>query len=611
MPFGRVLLVKPLGRVGLGFLVDEIPIGLEFIAAYIEDAVNDVNIVDMEMERKSFQNLIDQYHPDLVGITMTATTHNEGLRLSKIAKNNGITTMVGGYHPTSIPELLLSHPQLDMVVRGEGELTVREIVEKGCPENVLGISYKKDGRIIHNKDRQLLNDLDRLPFPARHLRKYTYKANDRKTDFDVLVTSRGCYGQCTFCCEPIMNHSYLRCRSPENVVKEVLEIARYHEMRPVNVFIADPMFMGHPERVGLLCDLLQEHDLDMKFNALVRADNMARNPEIVKKMCKAGIDHFEMGIESPNPIELKSTKKGITNRIQKRAVRNIRKYGGCAGGTFIIGLLDHTEEEIRKFPIYAKEIGLTSAAFGIATPFPGTEFYKELDSEGLIFEDNWDNFDLMHSVYKTKYLSKKKIEELATYCMAKFWSIDTFIDREKVFQRRTKKKTPLVNFILERVIELNFMTDAGLSLKKDKFGYHLMSFLKYYSDPCVESYTRKVGIHNILELSRILRIIGSQTIQCTLRCNSYTMSIIIGTTKNKVKYMRVIPERQNYSTINFDIDLNLMSYLDQKLNTKMIKNLIAMILKDGNTRRIWNTLRLFLAIGTEVLLWKLTTNTKQ
>jgi magnesium-protoporphyrin IX monomethyl ester (oxidative) cyclase len=291
---------------------------------------------------------------------MTATTHNEGLRLSKIAKNNGITKMVGGYHPTSIPELLLSHPQWDMVVRGEGELTVREIVEKGCPENVLGISYKKDERIIHNKDRPLLNDLDRLPFPARHLRKYTYKANDRKTDFDVLVTSRGCYGQCKFCCEPIMNHSYLRCRSPENVVKEVLEIARYHEMRPVNVFTADPMFIGNPERVGLLCDLLQEHDLDMKFNALVRADNMARNPEIVKKMCKAGIDHFEMGIESPNPIELESTKKGITNRIQKRGwVRWRNLYNRSSG--------PH-RRRIRKFPVYAKEIGLTSAAFGIATP---------------------------------------------------------------------------------------------------------------------------------------------------------------------------------------------------------------------------------------------------
>jgi radical SAM superfamily enzyme YgiQ (UPF0313 family) len=610
MPFRRILLVKPSGRSGLGFLVDQIPIGLEYIAAHIEGVVEEVHIVDMELEEESFQHLMDVYRPNLVGITMSATEHHEGLRLAKIAKNRDVVTIVGGYHATGVPDLLLNHPQIDMVVRGEGELIMRDIVEKECPEGVLGVSYQKDGRIIHNEDMPLVKDLDSLHFPARHLRKYSYKADDRKTGYDVLLTSRGCYGRCTFCCEPSMSRGRLRCRSPENVVEEVLEISRYNKGKPTHVFIADPMFMGNPSRVGRICDLLQEHDLNMIFNALVRTDNMARNPAIVKKMCEAGIQYFEMGIESPNYRDLESTKKGITNRIQREAVQNIRKYGGNAGGTFVVGLPDQTEEEIKRFPIYAKEIGLMSAAFGIVTPFPGTEFYDELNSKGLIFETNWDNFDEMHSVYKTKHLSKEKIEELATYCMAKFWNIDTFIDREKVILRKTKKKKHLVDFILERAIELRFIGDAGKSLKKDTFNHYMKKFIDAYPDPCVEDYTRKVGVHNVLEMSNFLRILGSQIIQCSLGLDDDRTSFIMETTNNKVEYIRVIQNRQDHSTINFNIDLKLMSELNQESKIKMVQKSATRILHEGGIKRLWNTMRLFLAISTEVLTWKLTKNHK-
>jgi len=605
MPFQRILLVKPSGRSGLSFLMDQIQIGLEYIAAYIEDAVEEVHVVDMEMEQRRFQCLLDLYLPDLVGISMSATEHNEGLRLAGIAKKRGITTVVGGYHPTSVPDLMLSCPQIDMVVRGEGELTTKELVEKGSPEGVLGVSYKEDGRIVHNGDRPLIKDLDKLPFPARHLRQYSYKANDRKTDYDVLLTSRGCYGQCTFCCEPNMSRGHLRCRSPENVVEEVLEIAKYHEGKPVSVIIADPNFMGKPARVERICDLLQGHDLDMKFCALVRTDNMARHPEIVKKMCEVGILYFEMGMESPNHKDLKSVKKGITTKIHREAVRNIRQNGGSAGGTFVIGLPDQTEEEIKYFPVYAREIGMTGAAFGIVTPFPGTEFYKELDSKGLIFETNWDNFDEMHSVYKTKYLSKEKIEELATYCIAKFWNIDTFLDRERVFQRRMKKKTPLIDFILERTIDARFLSKAGSSLKKDEFSRYIKIFLEAYPDPRVEAYTRKMGVHNILEMSRFLRILGPQTIQCTLNFDEdAVISLAFKTTKNSVDYIRVMRGRQDYSTIDLDIDLKWIGEPSQKSKRKILKRLMS---HNWTVKRLWSVFRLFAAVGTEFLAWKLST----
>ena len=602
LAFKRILLVKPSGRKGLSFSFDLIPIGLEYIAAYLKDAVDQVHIVDMELDNRKFQDIINFYNPDLIGITLSATEHNQGLRLAKIAKKNNLPTVVGGYHPTSVPDLMLSHPQIDMVIRGEGEVTMKELIETSTFENVPGISYKKNGTIIHNEERTQIENLDTLPFPARYLRQYPYKSQDRATDCDVIIMSRGCNGLCSFCCEPSMSQGCLRSRSPENVIKEILEMAEYHKRKPVNVMFADPNFMGNPKQVDRLCDLLMEHDLNMEFCALVRADAMATRPQIVKKMCKVGIRRFEMGIESPYSKDLKSTKKGITSRVHGEAVRNIRENGGRAGGTFVIGLPDQTEEEIKTFPTYAKEIGLTGAAFGIATPFPGTDFYKEMDEQGLIFETNWDNFDEMHSVYTTKHLTKEKIEEMATYCMAKFWNLDTFIDNEKISQTRTKQKKTIVDFAQERILNLGFMTNNGTELQKDNFEKHIKTFLEAYIDPRVEAYTRTVGVHEVLEMTRFLRILGPQKIQCTLSLDDTTASFIFKTTKTTVEYIRVIRGRQADSTINLDIDLK---WLSEPANSHILERFALVFSRNLTTKKLWNTFRLFAAVGTDALAWNL------
>lgn len=604
--FKRVLLVKPAGRNGLSFAFDVVPIGLEYIAAYIEDVVEDIHIVDMEMDRRSFPELMRLYRPDLVCITMSATEHNSGLHLAKIAKASGAATIVGGYHPTGVPDLMLSYPEIDMVVRGEGELTIRELVDKGSPENVLGLSYKNDGQVIHNGERHVIQDLDALPFPARHLRQYLYKTSDRSTDYDVITMSRGCLNPCIFCCEPSMSQRQLRCRSAESVMKEIHEIAEAREGRPVNIMFTDPNFIGYPDRVSRLCELLMESNLNVKFHAILRPNIMATHPELVKKMCDAGILWYEMGIESPNLKDLKQTKKGISNKIHREAVRNIRANGGSAGGTFVIGLPDQTEEEIRGFPAYAREIGLTAAAFGIATPFPGTEFYDDLDKQGLIFETDWNKFDEMHSVYRTKHVPKEKVEELATYCMAKFWNIDVFIDRAEVFMKRTGRKQPLMEFVRERTVDLHFISNNGVKLQKSNFASHIKTFLDAYPDPRIEEYTRKVGVHNVLEMSRFLHILGPNTVQCTLNLDNTCISVIIKTTSNTVEYIKIIHGRAKDSTIDFDIDLNWMSDQSPKSTVTMAQRFIHMVSRDFSVKRLWNIFRLFLAVGIELVMSRLT-----
>jgi anaerobic magnesium-protoporphyrin IX monomethyl ester cyclase len=131
LAYKKILLVKPSGRKGLSFSFDLIPTGLEYIAAYIKDAVDEVHIVDLELDNRKFQDIINFYRPDLIGFTLSATEHNQGLRLAKIAKQNNIQTVVGGYHPTSVPDIMLSNPQIDVVIRGEGEATMKELVETG------------------------------------------------------------------------------------------------------------------------------------------------------------------------------------------------------------------------------------------------------------------------------------------------------------------------------------------------------------------------------------------------------------------------------------------------------------------------------------------------
>ena len=135
MSFNRVLLIKPSGRHGISFAFDIIPTGLEYIAAYIENDVDEINIIDLEMEpepvKQTVERYLDELKPDLIGISMSATEHTEGLEIAEIAHERGIATALGGYHPSAIPDELLSHPQVDFIIRGEGERIFKELVIKG------------------------------------------------------------------------------------------------------------------------------------------------------------------------------------------------------------------------------------------------------------------------------------------------------------------------------------------------------------------------------------------------------------------------------------------------------------------------------------------------
>jgi len=613
MAFRRILLVKPAGRTGLGFALALIPIGLEYVAASIEDIVDEVNVLDMLYEKRhSFLYFLDLFRPDLVGISMSATEHKSGLRIASIAKKRGIVTVLGGYHPTAIPDELLSHKQVDMVVRGEGELTMKELVQRGSPEGVLGISYKENNKVIHNLDRPLIGDLDSLPFPARHLRRHKYTSPFiRDREVDEVHTSRGCWGRCTFCCEPSMSRSRQRYRSPENVIEEIDQIYNVvHKGKPLCILIGDPNFMGDAKRVDRFCDLLSGLNFDIVFHTMVRVDSMARHPEVVKKMCDNNIIHFCMGIESPNLKDLNITHKGINTEMQKNAIQVIRDSGGVAAGTFVIGLPDQSEEEIKQFPTYAKKIGLMSAAFGIATPFPGTEFYESLERESLIFERDWTKYDENNSVFKSPKISKQQIEELRTCCIGKFWTPDTFFDSLAVTQKRDARKTSLSKFIMDRIVQLVFLAKAGSSqqVSSKNMATQFKVFIESMADPRVEECTRKIRMHQVVDMTRFLAILGPQTIQLTIRYKNRPLtSYIMETTRNTVECIKIISGKQDKATINFDLNFDQLGGSNNhpfKLIKGSVRNYMYHVFKPltvGDIRETLNMIKFTLATCVEII----------
>ncbi|MHA1648642.1 MAG: B12-binding domain-containing radical SAM protein [Candidatus Helarchaeota archaeon] len=618
--FERVLLVKPKGAAGLGIIVGAlIPLGMEYIASAIED-IAEVRCIDHDIDHFSysyFRAFLKKFKPDVVGFSMSATEHRDGLILAKIAKQCGVkATIMGGFHPTAVPDILLSYPQVDLVVRGEGEFTMRELIQEGTitPEGILGVSYKDGKKIIHNPERPLVENLDILPFPARHLRwkphlyRFSYAPEKRA---DQISFSRGCYGTCTFCCEPRMSKSHIRFRSPENIISELEEIVRFHRFRLLHMLVADPDIMGNPKHLDKILDALLEFQESLRFkisfNAMVTCRRVAKYPEIMAKMCQAGINKFCMGIESPRSDDLKRTKKAtLTTELQRKAIQIIRENKGVAGGTYVIGLPWHTREEIKQFPDYGKAIGQMYAAFGIATPFPDTDFYDELNEKGLIYEKDWNKFDEMHGVYYIEGIKKGEMECLNAYCLGRFYTPDTIFDQLFVESQRIGKKIHLMDFISSRINGLFYMTHGGLGLRKHEFNRDGYFFFKGFGEaPNVRKRTQEMQIHSFIEMNRFLHLLGSQTIQLSIILNHRPlMSALIKTNRHALEWIDTMRGSINNATININIPYEIFNA--NSLSSTFVLT-IKILLKPfiiKNVKEIFNRLRLYFAIFVEVI-WRI------
>ncbi|MFX0132789.1 MAG: B12-binding domain-containing radical SAM protein, partial [Candidatus Hodarchaeota archaeon] len=408
-------------------------------------------------------------------------------------------------------------------------------------------------------------------------RKYKYHFSwALKKEADQVSWGRGCYGKCTFCNEPRMNRSTIRHRSLKNILEELETILEYHKYRPVHIMIADPNVMGRKESdlkwieeiSDSIIELQKDKRVDLTFNAMVRCDVVAKHPDIMKKMIKARISRYCMGIESDNPEDFKKTHKGtLSGEIQRKAIQTIRKYGGQAGGTFVIGLPWHKNEEMIKFPKYAKEMGLMYSAYGIATPFPGSDFYDELEGKNLIYEKNWSFFDEMHGTFHIDGIKKGEMEVINAICLGRFYTPDTLLDQLKIERIRiNKKKIHILDFISSRINGMFFMSHGGLGLRGREFKRDAKYFFEGQAldGKMVRERTgksiKKGGIkaNEILEMKNFLRFMGNQKIQITLNnCGRPLTSYILKSNNYELEYIEVVPGMlKDKITSQFYVDLN-------------------------------------------------------
>lgn len=363
---------------------------------------------------KEIGKKISTQKPDIVGISVMTGKLGSALNVARIIKDfdKDIPVVFGGPHPTILPEETLKNEVVDIVVRGEGEYTFLEIVkniESDELRKVLGITYKDDNnKIIHNPDRPLIQNLDELPFPARHLLLDLDKY--RPIAFGSLFATRGCPYNCIFCASYKIWTKKVRYRSPENVIDEIMYVQK--EFKVKNIYFEDDSFTLNSKWTNKLCDLMINEQLNINWGCETRADHVTE--DLIGKMKNAGCRYINIGFESGDEETLKKIKKGITIEQIKTATDIILRNNMNLNAFFIIGFPWETKKEIGKTIALLKELNIDSPIYSIATPYPGTELYEICKSEGLIPENvDWSTFfHQSPNMFFSKCLSKNETLQL-------------------------------------------------------------------------------------------------------------------------------------------------------------------------------------------------------
>jgi radical SAM superfamily enzyme YgiQ (UPF0313 family) len=409
----RILLISPISKVWSSR--KHIPLGLGYLAAVLEQAGHQVRIYDAVVEDEPLRDVLERGKFEVVGISSTTPIINEAWEAAREAKAHGAVTILGGPHLTLLPDESMQRPEVDLVVRGEGEDAIVEIAsnletriangeslqlfERAVWSQIAGLSFRDEsGEIVHNPLHPLREDLDSIPFPAHHLFKIERYTNlqpltdglDPKARAYTIVTSRGCPYNCIYCSKAVTGRTW-RPRSPDNVVAEWRWLVR--DLGATEIGVTDDTMTLDMERAKTICRMLVAEGLNTVPWITVHGIN-ARNTdeELLRLMKQAGCKRVGFGVESGNQCVLDSIKKQQTVDDVRRAFANAKKVGLETMGFFIFGLPTDTEETMEDTIRLALELDPELANFMIAAPFPGTEMYDIILREGHLFSHDWADF---------------------------------------------------------------------------------------------------------------------------------------------------------------------------------------------------------------------------
>ena len=389
------------------------PLGVSYVAAVFEAAGCHVKIIDYIVSRYTPQKLkkeLDAFEPDVIGSTSVTMNFPAAADIIRTAKRHrpSMMTMMGGPHVSfDVEGTLEAYPEIDMLVVGEGEKTIMELIphlmNRGKWPDIKGLAFRRNGEIIVTGSRKLIDDLDSIPMPARHLLPMS---RYRALGFPVsIITSRGCPNACIFCQGRRMVGRKVRYRKVEYVMDEVERILSYGISR---INIADDLFTSNKARVREICREILKRGFDFKWSAFVRVNTVDR--EILELMRDAGCDGVSFGIESGNPEMLRRVKKGITLDQAKNAVRMCKEAGIPAHASFMVGLPGESFETLRNTREFSQSLNIPYGYHFLA-PFPGTTVREKIEEYDLeILTDDWTRYDANSAIVRTSALSPEDIE---------------------------------------------------------------------------------------------------------------------------------------------------------------------------------------------------------
>jgi len=362
----------------IGFLP---PIGLEYIASAIEDMVDTIKVIDLRHEEMPLLSIIER-DTDLILIS-----HNWGIE-EEFVKDvintlpERITIVLGGRYATENAEGLFQDiPRIDGIVRGDGEETIREVILNGLSSDIDGLSFRSNNEVIHNRNRRV-EPVQSDFFPNRKLRRYKYMINlygyRSDMEIDFMFGSRGCPHNCKFCdfrYNPLGEKRKWSMRIPESVVSELKTV------RADIIGFADDIFTADMDWVERLCDLIISAGIKKKYFVNARLE-VAKRPDVLKKMYRAGFMAFLFGIESAHDKTLISMNKGFNTDKVREYFNVLRQFNFIYHCYFIIGNIGESREEMFDVIKFSHELGVDTLGLSVlrATKYsPLKEMVKNLD----------------------------------------------------------------------------------------------------------------------------------------------------------------------------------------------------------------------------------------
>ena len=425
--------INPLPPLGLGYLgavLEENGIEAKIVDCLIEGWDKRVEIskdeIRIGLSFDEIEKIIRTYGPDIVGVNNLFTKQRDNAhKIYEITKkvDSNIITIAGGAHPTVMPELVLSDVNVDYLVLGEGERTLMDLVhliEDKCDISSLdGVGYREKDKIKISPKKRFIEDLDALPFPARHLlnmEKYfglkSSHGDRRKKRFSPIITSRGCPAKCSFCSAYAVWGRGFRCRSPENVIREIKHIKAKYGIE--EIMFEDDNLTLNPKRAEAIFDGIMREGLNLEWDTPNGIAAWTLSENLINKMRRSGCRRINFAIESGNQYVLDNIiKKPLNLEKVKPLVKYAKKIGLNVGIFLVVGMPNETEEQIWDSFRLAAELGIFTPHISIATPYPGSELYDICKEQKYLHPDfSLDDLYIRSFAISTEELDEKKLKKI-------------------------------------------------------------------------------------------------------------------------------------------------------------------------------------------------------